>query len=133
MAVRGIVAGQQRTTPVRTAMFLDYLSLVILLAGLTLVFYTFIYIHELPHKAAERRDHPHSDAIYVATWLSLFTLHAMWPIIYIWAISHKKNPPVSPAEQSLADRIAVLERRLLLGDAASAPASNSPPVVEVKS
>jgi hypothetical protein len=113
-------------------MFLDYLSLVILLAGLLFVFYGFIYIHELPHKAAERRNHPHSEAIYVATWLSLFTLHAIWPIIYIWAVSHKKNPPMTPAEQSLADRIAVLERRLLLSDGGSAAASNSPPAVEAK-
>jgi hypothetical protein len=37
-------------------MFLDYLSLVILLMGLTLVFYGFIYIHEIPHKIALKRE-----------------------------------------------------------------------------
>ena len=26
-----------------------------------------------------RRDHPHQDAIHVAGWVSLFTLHAIWP------------------------------------------------------
>ena len=57
-------------------MFLDYLSLVILLMGLTLVFYTFVYIHDLPHKIAKQREHPHEEAIHVACWLSLFTLHA---------------------------------------------------------
>jgi Protein of unknown function (DUF3302) len=71
-------------------MFLDYLSLVILLIGLTLTFYAFIYIHDLPHKIAEKRHHPHAEAIHVACWLSLLTLHALWPIIYIWAVMHAK-------------------------------------------
>jgi hypothetical protein len=72
-------------------MFLNYLSLVILLIGLTLTFYTFIYIHDLPHKIAKKRGHPHEEAIHVACWLSLFTLHAIWPIVYIWAVSHNKG------------------------------------------
>ena len=56
-------------------MFLDYLALVILLMGLTLVFYTFVFIHDLPHKIAKQREHPHEESIHVACWLSLFTLH----------------------------------------------------------
>jgi hypothetical protein len=71
--------------------FLDYLALVILIAGLTLVFYGFIYIHDLPHKIAEKRHHPQEEAIHVACWLSLFTLHALWPLIYIWAVMHPKH------------------------------------------
>ncbi|MBO0697280.1 MAG: DUF3302 domain-containing protein [Zavarzinella sp.] len=71
--------------------FLDYLSLVILIAGLTLVFYAFIYIHDLPHKIAKKRHHPHEEAIHVACWLSLLTLHALWPFIYIWAVMHAKT------------------------------------------
>jgi Protein of unknown function (DUF3302) len=69
---------------------LDYLALVILIAGLTLTFYAFIYIHDLPHKIAKKRHHPHEEAIHVACWLSLLTLHALWPIIYIWAVMHPK-------------------------------------------
>jgi hypothetical protein len=72
-------------------MFLDYLSLIILLAGLTLTFYAFIYIHDLPHKIAKKRHHPQEEAIHVACWLSLFTLHAMWPFVYIWAVMHAKT------------------------------------------
>ena len=82
-------------------MFLDYLALVILLMGLTLVFYTFIYIHDLPHKIAKKRDHPHEEAIHVACWLSLFTLHAIWPVVYIWAVSHKK-PHAGPQSGTAA-------------------------------
>ena len=72
-------------------MFLDYLALVILIAGLTLTFYAFIYIHDLPHKIAKERDHPHEEAIHVACWLSLLTIHAMWPFIYIWAVMHARR------------------------------------------
>ncbi len=99
-------------------MFLDYLALAMLLMSLTLVFYGFIYIHDLPHKIAKERDHPHEEAIHVACWLSLFTLHAMWPIVFIWAVSHKKQPHAAPAvpqpgvNGDLTHRIAALEARL---------------------
>jgi hypothetical protein len=100
-------------------MFLDYLSLFILIMGLTLVFYGFIYIHDLPHKIAKQREHPHEEAIHVACWLSLFTLHAMWPLVFTWAVAHKKQPhPPATAglapgvDGELTNRIAVLEERL---------------------
>jgi hypothetical protein len=99
-------------------MFLDYLALIILLIGLVLVFYTFIYIHDLPHEIAKHRDHPHTEAIHVACWLSLFTLHAIWPIVFIWAVSHKKHGSgvqviaLGESQPGLADRLTELERRL---------------------
>src|SRR5687767_5720013 len=54
-------------------MFLSYLSLAILLIGLMLVFYTFIYIHDIPYEQAKKRKHTQAEAIHVACWLSLFT------------------------------------------------------------
>ena len=93
-------------------MFLDYLALVILLMGLTLVFYGFIYIHDLPHTIAKRRHHPHEEAIHVGCWLSLFTLHALWPFIYLWAVSHKHPPEGAPAADAPSARFAELEARL---------------------
>jgi len=100
-------------------MFLDYLALVLLIISLTLVFYTFIYIHDLPHKIAKEREHPHEEAIHVACWLSLFTLHAIWPFVFIWAVSHKKQPHLPPgalphpgANGELTNRLAALEERL---------------------
>jgi Protein of unknown function (DUF3302) len=99
-------------------MFLDYLALIILLIGLTLVFYTFIYIHDLPHEIAKHREHPHEEAIHVACWLSLFTLHAIWPIVFIWAVSHKKHIggvqviAMGESQTALAERLSELERRL---------------------
>lgn len=119
-------------------MFLDYLALVILLLGLVLVFYTFIYIHDLPHKIAKGRQHPHTEAIHVACWLSLFTLHAIWPIVYIWAVSHRKGgPPVLPpsadrpaAEQELAKRVGELEARLRAVEGERKPAETNSEVVK---
>jgi fatty acid desaturase len=79
-------------------MFLSYFSLVVLLIGLMLVFYTFIYIHDIPYEIAKKRGHSQAEAIHVACWLSLFTLHAIWPIVYIWAIA--KPRPLSVAIES---------------------------------
>lgn len=95
-------------------MFLDYLALFLLLLSLTAVFYLFIYIHDLPHKIAQQREHPHEEAIHVACWLSLITLHAMWPIVFTWAVSHKKQPHLATAEQEaeLIGRLKALEDRL---------------------
>jgi len=54
--------------------FLDYFALFLLLMSLTAVFYLFIYIHDLPHKIAKERNHPHEESIHIACWLSLVTL-----------------------------------------------------------
>lgn len=91
-------------------MFLNYLALAILLLGVVAVFYTFIYIHDIPYEIAKHRNHPHAEAIGVAGWLSLFTLHAIWPIVFIWAVSHKRqeNGAVSDEATSGGD----LNRRL---------------------
>ncbi len=91
-------------------MFLDYLALLILLLGLVLVFYTFIYIHDIPYDIAKHRNHPQQEAIHVAGWLSLFTLHAIWPIVFIWAVS--KQGPMNIAVAGEGPRDADLNRRL---------------------
>jgi hypothetical protein len=98
-------------------MFLNYLALFMILVVLVIIYYTFIYIHELPYEAAKHRNHPHADAIYVACWISLFTLHAIWPLVFIWALCHKDKSKDADASaeapgSGLADRIAHLENRL---------------------
>lgn len=100
-------------------MFLSYFALAVLLIGLMLVFYTFIYIHDIPYEQAKKRNHPQAEAIHVACWLSLFTLHAIWPLVFLWAIA--KPRPLSVAIESGGlsghdgaplDRIKQLEERL---------------------
>jgi len=39
-------------------MFLSYFALAVLLFGLLLVFYTFIFIHDIPYEQAKKRNHP---------------------------------------------------------------------------
>ncbi|XVJ58571.1 MAG: DUF3302 domain-containing protein [Tepidisphaera sp.] len=76
---------------------LEYLALGMLLLSVVAVFYIFIFIHDIPHRIARSRHHPHEEAIHYACWLSLFTLHALWPIVFIWAVSHKKDGnPLAP-------------------------------------
>ena len=60
-------------------MWLDYLALIMLIFGLALVFYTFIFIHDIPYQIALKNNHPQVEAIHIGCWLSLFTLHALWP------------------------------------------------------
>lgn len=106
-------------------MFLDYFALVILLMGMTVVFYTFVFIHDLPHKIAKAREHPHEEAIHTACWLSLFTLHALWPLVFMWAVAHKKDRAAHVVLEGdgkgvdlVAARIAELEARLKALEAA---------------
>lgn len=95
-------------------MFLNYLALAMILIVIVGLFYGFIYIHDLPYEAAKRRNHPQKEAIHVACWLSLFTLHAIWPIVYIWAVSKQGPVPVSVAGGDANDRLTQLENRLRL-------------------
>jgi len=92
-------------------MFLDYFALVVLLLGLVAVFYTFIYIHDIPYEIAKHRNHPQKEAIHVAGWLSLFTLHAIWPIVFIWAVS-KQDPEGSSVAAKEKPHDPDLNRRL---------------------
>jgi len=92
-------------------MFLDYLALVILLAGLLMVFYVFVYIHDLPYNIAKSCNHPHAEAIHTACWLSLFTLHAIWPIVFIWSKTHQPDTQATTAAGA-DGRITDLEARI---------------------
>src|SRR5436190_10622174 len=69
--------------------FLNYFALFLLLFVVIVLFYGIIAIHDIPHIIAERRHHPHQDAIYAAGWVSLFTLHALWPFLWIWAMAYR--------------------------------------------
>lgn len=66
-------------------MFLDYFALGMLVFVCLVIFYGIIVIHDIPYEMAKERNHPHQDAIHVAGWVSLFTLHVLWPFLWIWA------------------------------------------------
>ena len=68
---------------------LEYIALALLIVMVTFVIYLVIYIHDIPYEIAKKRDHPHQDAIHIAGWVSLFLLHTIWPLLWIWAYLYK--------------------------------------------
>ena len=70
---------------------LNYVALGLLVFVAVTLFYGIIAIHDIPYEIARRRDHPQQDAIHVAGWISLFTLHAIWPFLWIWATLYRKD------------------------------------------
>lgn len=70
---------------------LDYVALgMLVFVGITL-FYGIIAIHDIPYEIAKHRNHPHQDAIHVTGWISLFTLHTLWPLLWIWATLYRED------------------------------------------
>jgi hypothetical protein len=103
--------------------FLNYFALFLLFFVIVVLFYAIIAIHDIPYLIAKGRDHPHQDAIHAAGWVSLFTLHALWPFLWIWAMAYRpeRGWGFSSGQagqeidarglEDLRRRIAALERR----------------------
>ncbi|WP_287873455.1 DUF3302 domain-containing protein [Aeromonas sp.] len=72
-------------------MALDYFALGLLFFVGVVMFYGIIVIHDIPYEIAKHRNHPHQDAIHVAGWVSLFTLHVLWPFLWIWATLYRPD------------------------------------------
>ena len=68
---------------------LEYVALALLIVMVIFIIYLVIYIHDIPYEIAKKRDHPHQDAIHIAGWVSLFLLHTIWPLLWIWAYLYK--------------------------------------------
>jgi hypothetical protein len=106
--------------------FLNYFALGLLIFVLITLFYGIIAIHDVPYEIAKHRNHPHQDAIHAAGWVSLFTLHALWPFLWIWAMLYRpdrgwglRDSPAADAGlanglvgiEDLQRRVASLEKR----------------------
>ena len=70
---------------------LEYVALGLLVFVALTLFYGIIVIHDIPYEIAKHRNHPHQDALHVAGWVSLFTLHVLWPFLWIWATLYREN------------------------------------------
>jgi hypothetical protein len=70
---------------------LDYIALGILIFAFITVFYGIIVIHDIPYEIAVHRNHPHQDAIHYAGWISLFTIGAIWPFLWIWSTLYRDD------------------------------------------
>ena len=108
-------------------MFLNYAALVLMIFGALVCFYLIIAIHDIPYEIAKGRSHPHQDAIHVAGWVSLMTLHVIWPFLWIWATLYREDrgwgfgagaAPADPRLDQLAQQLSELQARL---DALQAP------------
>jgi len=111
-------------------MFLDYFALGLLFFVVITLFYAVIAIHDVPYEIARRRQHPHQDAIHAAGWVSLFTLHALWPFLWIWSMAYRpergwgfKDQPGGESPASLQESLARLEARI---EALEKPVSEEP-------
>src|SRR5260370_40304936 len=100
-------------------MFLDYFALGLQFFVVITLFYAIIAIHDVPYEIAKRRQHPHQDAIHAAGWVSLFTLHALWPFLWVWAMAFRpergwgfSGAPAGQSPAELQDPIARLEARI---------------------
>jgi Protein of unknown function (DUF3302) len=126
-AFQNKVGGHDRATSTGTFKmigdpFLNYFALGLLIFVVVVIFYGIIVIHDIPARIAEARHHPHQDAIHAAGWVSLFTLHVLWPFLWIWAMAYRPErgwgfsektavPPVSEGElEDLRRRVAELEK-----------------------
>ena len=69
---------------------LEYFALFLVFFVFIFIFYGIIVIHDIPYEIAVKRNHPQQDAIHVAGWISLFTLGAIWPFLWIWATLNRE-------------------------------------------
>lgn len=99
---------------------LSIFALILLIGIFLIISYGMIIIHDIPYHMAQKRNHPHQDAIHVGGWISLFTLHAIWPFLWIWATLYRPDRgygfqgggnPAGNSEE-LANRIAALETQV---------------------
>ncbi|SDJ57531.1 MULTISPECIES: DUF3302 domain-containing protein [Ferrimonas] len=98
-------------------MFLDYFALGLLFFVGLVLFYGVIVIHDIPYEISKKRNHPHQDAIHVAGWISLFTLHTIWPFLWIWATLYREErgwgfKALAESEAALEVKVAELEQQL---------------------
>lgn len=97
---------------------LDFVALGILIFVVITVIYGVIYIHDIPYEMAKKKNHPHTDAIHTAGWVSLFLMHAIWPFLWIWAALYKpengdKFNLLIKKEDLLEDEVKELRKRIL--------------------
>lgn len=63
----------------------DYWTFAFLVVAIVAFFYALIQIGGLPGKIAQRRNHPHADAVKLVGWIGLFTVFP-WIHAIIWAV-----------------------------------------------
>ncbi len=99
-------------------MFLEYVALGMLIFTSLVFFYGVIAIHDIPYEIAKKRNHPHQDVLHIVGWVSLFTLHVLWPFLWIWATLYREDRGWGLGEKAgavdaVSQRLEALEARLV--------------------
>ncbi len=121
-------------------MFLEYVALGILIFVALVLFYGIIAIHDIPYEIAVARNHPHQEMMHIAGWVSMFTVHAIWPFLWIWATLYNEehgwgmgNSTAGDADGGpLGDRLKAIETRLANLETVEAAAQEPVEVSEVE-
>jgi len=118
--------------------FLSYFALAILIFVVLTLAYGMIAIHDIPYHMAKARNHPHQDAIHAGGWISLFTLHAIWPVLWIWATAYhpvhgyggrprEKTDQADLEGSNATSRVAALEKKIAALEANASKSSGPQP------
>lgn len=75
--------------------YFAFLVIAVLLATLVVII---VVLGSLPGKIAAERKHPYATAINAASWISLITLGALWPLAFIWAFVPPRSDKVGAAK-----------------------------------
>jgi len=78
--------------------FLDFFAWVVLIILLVSAVAMFFIAGSLPGHIAKSRNHPWSQAVTVAGWVTLICGFVLWPIALIWALVDVPARRVPPAE-----------------------------------
>lgn len=92
---------------------LEYFALFLVFFVFIVIIYGVVAIHDIPYLIALKRNHPHQDAIHVAGWVSLFLMHVLWPLLWIWATLYRQDRGwgFSDGKTSL-EHIQILEQKV---------------------
>ncbi len=114
-------------------MSLEYVALGMMIFVGIVFFYGIIAIHDIPYEIAKKRNHPHLEAIHYAGWISMFTLHSIWPFLWIWATIYHADRGYGFSEssgqmQKLAEKLEIMNQRM---EALESSVAGSTPVATV--
>ena len=112
---------------------LEYVALGIMIFVGIIFFYGIIAIHDIPYFIAKKRGHPHLEAIHYAGWISMFTLHSIWPFLWIWATIYHADrgygfSGTGGDSRKIRETLDALERRI--GALETENADAAPAVIE---
>jgi hypothetical protein len=78
----------------------DIMAFAVLGTFAVIGFVAIVTLGSLPGKIAAKRGHPQANAINAASWISLATLGALWPLAFVWAFMHSKTKKKSTREEA---------------------------------